>query len=141
MKKQIILIAASLLCYTATIFANQMPVGENHLIVSIEKAEGPTSLNLRLANLEKKSTLILLQDVSGNNWFSQFVWRKVGFAKKLNLKGMPDGIYTLTIQHEDATIIQALNLSHGVLEVSKHQQIKMPTVPGKDLVEGESVRE
>jgi hypothetical protein len=136
MKKQIVLIAASLLFSTATIFASQMPTGENRLIVSIEKSEDAASLDLRLANLEKKGTLIQLQDEKGNNWFSQYVWRKNGYAKRFNLKGMPNGMYTLWVQHQDATIIQVLHLSNGVLEVSKHQQLKVPNEPGQDLVKG-----
>ncbi|MCC6727300.1 MAG: hypothetical protein IT258_22535 [Saprospiraceae bacterium] len=134
MKKQIKLIVAMLLLGATTTFANQMP---NRLLVSIEKsAENATSLELRLANLEKKGTLVLLQDVGGNNWFSQYVSRKAGFAKRLNLKGMPDGTYTLTISQKDATVIQALRLSNGVLEVLKHQKMEVPAKKGEDLVKG-----
>lgn len=125
------LIAASLLFSTATIFASQMPAGENRLIVRIEKSEGPASLDIRLANLEKKGALIQLQDERGNNWGSQYVCRKYGFAKKLNLKGMPDGFYTLWVQHEDATVFQVLHLLKGVLEISSINNWKCPTSRGK----------
>ncbi|MBK9013986.1 MAG: hypothetical protein IPM82_07805 [Saprospiraceae bacterium] len=136
MKKQLISLVAGLLFSTAAIYANQVPVSANRLIVSIEKSTDATSLDLRMANLEKQGTLILLQDVSGNNWFSHYVWHKHGFAKKLNLKGMPDGVYTLSVKHRDATIIQVLHLSKGVLEFSEHQKMEVPTEPGKDLVKG-----
>ncbi len=136
MKKQIKLIVAMLLLGATTTFANQMPTSPlSRLLVSIEKsADNSSSFDLRLANLEKKGTLILLQDVSGNNWFSQYVSRKAGFAKRLNLKGMPDGTYTLTISQKDATVIQAMRLSGGVLEVLKHQKMEVPASPGEDLV-------
>lgn len=135
MKKQIKLIVAMLLFGAVASFANQMPDNESRLIVHIEKAVGnAASLDLRLVNLQKKGTLILLQDVKGNNWYSQYVWRKVGYAKRLNLKGMPDGVYTLTVKHEDATVIQVLRLSKGGLEMSKQKQIEMPEEPGRDLV-------
>jgi phenylpyruvate tautomerase PptA (4-oxalocrotonate tautomerase family) len=137
MKKQISLFVAILLFSAAIVSANQMPIGEAKLIVTIEKSiESVTSLDLRLANLEKKGTLILLQDMNGNNWFSQYVSRKAGFAKRLNLKGMPDGTYTLSVSHKDATVIQALRLSNGVLEVLKHQKMEVPAKKGEDLVKG-----
>ncbi len=137
MKKQIGLFVAIMLFSAASVFANQMPIGEAKLIVSIEKStENATSLDLRLANLEKKGTLILLQDVNGNNWYSQYVSRKAGFAKRLNLKGMPDGTYTLSVNHKGATVIQALRLSYGVLEVLKHQKLEVPAAQGVDLVKG-----
>ena len=69
---------------------------------------------------------ISLQDLSGNQWFSQFVWHKVGYAKRLNLRGMPDGVYTLSVKHRDATVIQVLRLSKGNLELSKQKQVEMP---------------
>jgi hypothetical protein len=137
MKKQISLFVAILLFSATTVSANQMPIGKAKLIVTIEKSiENATSLDLRLANLEKKGTLILLQDMNGNNWFSQYVSRKAGFAKRLNLKGMPDGNYTLSVNHKDATVIQMLRLSNGVLEVLKHQKMEVPSVQGEDLVKG-----
>ncbi|MBK8567324.1 MAG: hypothetical protein IPN76_29375 [Saprospiraceae bacterium] len=137
MKKTIKLIVAMLLFGAVTTFANQMPSPLSRLLVSIEKsADNSTSLDLRLANLEKKGTLVLLQDVNGNNWFSQYVSRKAGFAKRLNLKGMPDGTYTLTISQQDATVIQALRLSNGVLEVLKHQKMEVPAAQGDELVKG-----
>lgn len=137
MKKQISLFVAMLLFSAATVFANQMPNVGNRLIVSIEKsADAATSLDLRLANLEKQGTFVELRDLQGNTWFSQFVWRKHGYAKKLNLKGMPDGNYLLSVQHKEATIVQMLRLSNGVLTVEKHQRMEVPTQPGKDLAKG-----
>lgn len=136
MKKQISLFVAMLLLCTATVFANQMPNVGNRLIVSIEKSNDQTSLDLRLANLEKQGTFVELRDLQGNTWFSQFVWRKHGYAKKLNLKGMPDGNYLLSVQHKEATIVQMLRLSNGVLAVEKHQRMEVPTQPGKDLAKG-----
>lgn len=125
-----------LLLGTATVFANQLPTNGNRLIVSIEKSDGLASLDLRLANLEKQGTFVELRDMQGNTWFSQYVWRKHGYAKKLNLKGMPDGNYLLSIRHSEATIVQMLNLSKGVLTVEKHQRMEVPTQPGKDLAKG-----
>jgi hypothetical protein len=135
MKKQIKLIAALLLLGAATTFANQMPTTVNRLLVSIEKStDAQTCLDLRLANLEKQGTTISLQDLSGNQWFSQFVWRQVGYAKRLNLQGMPDGVYTLSVKHRDATVIQVLRLSKGNLELSKQKQVEMPAEAGNEQV-------
>lgn len=134
MKKKIMLITAGLLLNAAAIFANQIPPIASRLLVNIQLSTNPTSVEVRLANLEKKGTLLLLQDLSGNQWFAQFVWRKHGFAKKLNFKGMPDGAYTLTVKHPDATVIQVVRLSKGVLELSEQQRLEMPAEPGKDLV-------
>jgi hypothetical protein len=136
MKKQISFIAAVLLFSAVSVFANQMPKAASRLIVNIEKSKEAASLDLRLANLEKHGTLILLQDANGNTWFSQYVWRKHGYAKTLNLKGMPDGTYTLSVNHQGATVIQALRLSDGVLEVLEHQRLEVPAPPGEDLVKG-----
>lgn len=135
MKKQISFIVAMLLV-AATVFANQLPVAPPRLLVNIEKASEPAALEVRLANIEQKSTLLLLQDGSGKIWFSQHIWRKHGYARKLNLKGMPDGTYTLSINHDDATVIQVLRLSGGVLEVPKLQQLNVPTKSSGDLARG-----
>jgi hypothetical protein len=127
MKKQIRLIVAMLLFTSVASFANNSPNSPSRLLVSIEKStDAHACLDLRLANLEKQGTTISLQDLSGNQWFSQFVWHKVGYAKRLNLQGMPDGVYTLSVKHRDATVIQVLRLSKGNLELSKQKQVEMP---------------
>lgn len=134
MKKQIKLIVAMLLFSTVATFANSLPSNSpSRLLVSIEKSEGSVQcLDLRLANLEKQGTTISLQDLSGNNWYSHYVSRQYGYAKKLNLQGMPDGVYTLSIKHPDATIIQVLRLSKGNLELSKQKQVEMPNEAGNE---------
>lgn len=135
MKKQIKLIVAMLLLGAATTFANQPPKSPSRLLVNIEKStDAQACLDLRLANLEKQGTTISLQDLSGNQWFSQFVWRQVGYAKRLNLQGMPDGVYTLSVKHRDATVIQVLRLSKGNLELSKQKQVEMPAEVGNEQV-------
>ncbi len=123
-----------LLLHAVSVSASQLPKEDSRFIVNIEKSEGVASLNLRLANLEKRGTLILLQDTNGNIWFSQYVRFKHGYAKTLNLKGMPDGTYTLSVNHQGATVIQALRLSNGVLEVLEHQKMEVPALPKDDLV-------
>lgn len=124
-----------LLLGAATTFANQLPNSPSRLLVNIEKStDAQACLDLRLANLEKQGTTILLQDLSGNQWFSQYVWHKAGYAKRLNLQGMPDGVYTLSVKHRDATVIQVLRLSKGNLELSKQKQVEMPTVIGNEQV-------
>lgn len=127
MKKQIRLIVAMLLCTSVASFANNFTNSPSRLLVNIEKSTDATAcLDLRLANLEKQGTTISLQDLSGNNWYTHYVTREYGYAKRLNLQGMPDGVYTLSVKHRDATVIQVLRLSKGVLELSKQKQVEMP---------------
>lgn len=114
--------------------ASQMPTHGNRLLVNIEKSDDATSLDLRLANLKKMDTYLEIRDMAGKTWFSQNIWRQHGYAKKLNLKGMPDGTYTLTVNHAEATVIQPLRLSKGVLEVLTHHKIEVPALQRNDLV-------
>lgn len=136
MKKQIILLAASLLLSTVAIFANQVPMNGGRLIVRIEKSTEPYFLTLRLANLQKQRTLVELRDISGNTWFSQYVSRKNGFAKNLNLKQLPDGGYFVSITHKDATVVQFFTLSEGVLSLDSHLKMELPSKPEKALAKG-----
>lgn len=135
MKKQIKLIVAMLLFTSVATFANSLSNIPSRLLVSIEKStDASASLEIRLANLEKQGTTISLQDLSGTQWYSHYVNRQYGYAKKLNLEGMPDGVYTLSVKHRDATVIQVLRLSKGVLELSKQKQVEMPNEAGKEQV-------
>jgi hypothetical protein len=50
------------------------------MIVKTEKGETAKNIHLRLANLQNMCTNLALQDMNGNYWFTNYVWRENGYA-------------------------------------------------------------
>jgi len=96
MKKQVHLLAA-LFLVCSTLFAAASPGA--HLIVRFEKGVAPNTIQVQVANLQKTRTRIAIQDLSGKVWFSEYVVKEDGYAKNLNLSGMPQGQYVVFVKN------------------------------------------
>lgn len=96
MKKYLIFLAAFMLAAGFNAFA-----GSGKMIVKIEKGENAKTINLVAANLQGMHTNIVLEDFNGAVWLDEYAWGEAGYAKKLNLNGMPVGDYFLYVKNSE----------------------------------------
>ena len=99
----------ALLCLVmASIFtANGKPLHEpEKMIVRLENI-GPDAIGLQMANLLQLRTKVCITDLDGRPWFKEYVQKENGYAKKLNLAGMPSGEYLLSVQNEQECFVRA----------------------------------
>ncbi len=111
MKKHIIFLTALTCFSTLTLFANP-----NRMIVRFEKGEAAKTINVQLANLENLRTHLLIQDMDGTSWFSEYIWGEQGYAKKLNLVGMPDNDYIILVSNKNGRHVQSFHL--GTMDIA-----------------------
>lgn len=116
MKKYLIFLAAFVLATGFNAFA-----GSGKMIVKIEKGENAKTINLRIANLQNLLTNIVLEDMNGAVWFDEYAWGETGYAKKLNLNGMPNGDYVLYVKNREDFHAQAFNVGAVGIAFFKEQ--------------------
>lgn len=75
------------------------------------------SFALQLGQLNHQKIKIALLDESGQILFSRLINRKDSFGRKLNLKELPVGKYSLEIKNELGTLTYPVNLSAGGLAI------------------------
>ena len=88
---------AALFLVCSTLFAAAPPGAQ--LIVRFEKGVAPNTIQVQVANLQKTRTRIAIQDLSGKVWYSEYVVKEDGYAKNLNLSGMPEGQYVVFVKN------------------------------------------
>jgi hypothetical protein len=116
MKKYLIFLAAFVLATGFNLFA-----GNGNMIVKIEKGEQVKTIDLRIANLQGLRTNIVLEDMNGAVWFDEYAWGESGYAKKLNLNGMPNGDYVLYVKNSDDFHAQAFTVGTADIAFFKEQ--------------------
>ncbi len=109
MKKYLIFLLAWALASAFT-FATGNDKGED-MIVKIEKGDVSKTVIVRLSNLEKLATEVVVQDAEGGVWYSEWVRREAGYATKMNLKSVPHGDYLLFVRNEAGLWAQAFTMS------------------------------
>lgn len=98
--------------------------------------EDNCSVGVQMANLQKRPASVRLMQIGEQTMFSKHLRKEDAFAQKINLSGMADSDYILSVEMEDATIVQILHLSEGVLTLKKHQVAESPGAAGKALAKG-----
>jgi hypothetical protein len=114
MKKQIVLAVAMLLTLAAieAPAANvvQPPGAGKTMNVQVKMGQKPMTLEVQLDRLDKKRTVVFLEDMTGKVWLSEAIWRKESCGKLLNLSGMPQGDYILRVVGAAGEHLQMLAL-------------------------------
>lgn len=105
--------AALLLTLSTWLAAAATPAPK--MIVRIAPGESVRSIDVQLANLQQQRTQIAIQDVNGKLWYSEFCEKEDGYAKRLNLGGMPEGHYICFVKNRRGQSAQAFRLSAGGL--------------------------
>jgi hypothetical protein len=108
MKKFLVLLLVWAIVCPAT-FASGNDKGED-MIVKIEKGNVPKSIIVRLSNLEKLTTEVVVQDAEGGVWYSEWIRREAGYATKMDLKSVPEGDYLLYVKNDAGVWAQGFNM-------------------------------
>lgn len=109
MKKQLKVLTAMALILAALIVATAAT--ENHEIIRINKGDAAKTIDIRLANLQRNITTVILQDMEGVCWYRESIRNEDGYSKRLNLNGMPNGYYFCYVNNRNVFISQHLYLS------------------------------
>lgn len=91
-------------------FGISLSAQNDPMIVNIRPSAAQT-IEVQLANLEKKRTGIAVQDVKGHTWFSEYAWNENGYNKAINMAGMPEGEYLMVIKKQNMIHTQAFTLT------------------------------
>ena len=118
--KSLMLIAA-VVCSMACIpvsAATTAPADDGDLIINVDQLNNKQFI-LHLANLEQQSTSIMIKDLSGTTYYRETVKDHNGFAKKINLRKLPEGRYVLSITQNDRQFTQVVLVDTEKLLFSK----------------------
>ena len=94
--------------------------------ITPDKARGVV---FRLANLLGAETTLQLKTETGGNLFETVIAGQSGYAKKINLEGMPNGAYYLLIHTGELTRMLFMNLSTHHIEIKEIQQLDHGLLP------------
>lgn len=120
MKNQINVLVAAVLLITALFTA--AATAENPMIVRIDKGEAARTLTVQLANLQQQYTALVVQDITGKYWYSESIWNEEGYAKLLNLNGMPNGYYLCYVKNRSGLYTQSFRLDETDLVLFEHPE-------------------
>ena len=107
--KNFMLIAA-LVCSVASTYAfnTEVPAKiDDDLIINVDQLDNKQFI-LHIANLQQQITNIKIQDLEGNIYYREKVKDHNGFAKKIDLKELPEGRYVLSITQNDRRFSQVV---------------------------------
>lgn len=126
MKKLLMLLAACLMVMgtAPNLHANVYPIPGSKMIVKITKGDAAKMLNVQLANLQDERTHVCLQDMEGKIWFSDYVWRETGYAKKFNLNNMPDGDYLFFVSNNKNSHMQMITMGERHIEFFRPMMVE-----------------
>lgn len=104
MKKKYVFLTALVLAavsiFAAVYFYN------SDLIVRIKKGIEGKTIEVQLANLQGERTHVAVQDMEGKMWFSEYVWKEDGYAKKLKMTTLPEGHYLCFVNNAKGLFTQ-----------------------------------
>ncbi len=107
MKKFIFSMIALFAIALTTTYANNPSIDPENIIVEVEKVDAKT-IKLFMANLQKETTAVTIEDQEGKSYFSQYVNNHNGYHQNLNLKKLPKGRYILKISKKGQDILYVL---------------------------------
>ncbi len=94
-------------------------IGNDEKIIFDVKSVDGKSFVLKLANLQKQRTNVIIDDLSEpNTLFYKRLKNHNGFAQRINLADLEDGRYKITIQQGDEQWIKVLRIEDDQLMFS-----------------------
>ncbi len=94
-------------------------------IIAKTKLIKEKTIELRLANLEKKYTYVSITDLRGKSvYYSEGVKNHNGFLKAINIKNLIDGRYMLKIKRKDEILKQIVQVKGEHVYFSNFKQVK-----------------
>ncbi|MEN0048546.1 MAG: hypothetical protein AAF806_15895 [Bacteroidota bacterium] len=95
--------------------------GNNTTVTSSFSIAGKEAIDLKISNLRKSTTTIQLNNLEGALLVKEIVVDQNGFAKKINLKGLPRGTYFFTIQHKQLQLLQIVLIDRAGVKLQAQQ--------------------
>jgi len=99
-----------------------LTASSNISVIASFASAGAEAIDLKIANLKKSTTTIQLNNLDGVLLAKEVVKDQNRFAKRFNLKGLPNGIYFFTVQHKQLQMLQMVSI-HKEGVVLKEQQV------------------
>lgn len=118
--KKLMMLAIMMLA-AATLAVHATPIANDELgpqASSEIRKDQKKTVELRLSNLEMKSTKVLIEDFNGGTYFSETFKNRNGYAKALNLNQLPNGKYRLVVRQKDVEMIQIVSVKDNTILVS-----------------------
>lgn len=113
MKKAIIFLFA-MMVLTPTFFGQ--PFYNKNIVASFIALKDQKAMEVRLANVLEKCTVKLVDNFE-NHLFADVYQSKMGYAKKLNLKNLPSGKYSVLIESEEWICEQPIEIVNNEIIV------------------------
>ena len=118
MKKLMLFAAMVCAIASAPAFAHTPAIDDGEVIINVNQLEGKQFI-LHLANLEQQTTNIKLEDLQGTVYYTEMVRKHNGYAKKLNLRKLPEGRYILSVLQDNKKFVQVVVIQDDKLMFSK----------------------
>jgi hypothetical protein len=83
----------------------------------VKNGQQALTIEVQLARLDKKRTLISLHDLQGKTWASDVVWKKEAYAKLFNLSGVPAGQYILHVKGQAGEFAQLMQVGEKEVQL------------------------
>ncbi len=72
----------------------------SQLNLQIENGAAAGTILVTLDGLEQQNTRLSIQDLSGKQWFSEFIRKQNHFSTIINLNALPSGVYLLRVNNK-----------------------------------------
>ncbi len=95
-------------------FANTPPAMHG-MKALVKNGQQSMTIEVQVNHLDKKRTVISLQDMLGKVWASDVVWKEETYAKLFNLSGMPTGQYIIHITGQAGEFAQLLEVGQAAV--------------------------
>ncbi|NJK82507.1 MAG: hypothetical protein HC912_00495 [Saprospiraceae bacterium] len=107
---------------------------ETKPLIKIESDTASMDVNIYLANLLGQTTQVNLQNEKGQGVFTETIYNKAAFAKRLDLKQLEEGKYTFYITREAEEVVQPIVVSKNGITVLREQYVvvKSPKIEVND---------
>lgn len=104
-------------------------------IIKIDAIENERMVQLHFANLLQEVTYIEIIDKNGRVLYDETIRAKKAYAKKVKLDNLPDGKYSVHIEHERIDVVQPILLDAVSAKVLTNKRIEKlaPTIEFENL--------
>jgi len=104
--------------------ASNKPAYDSRMLISRYTIDGPRGVNIQMANLLDKKTVIQLKGMSGNTLYEEAIEGENGYAKRINLEKVANGNYYFLVHTGNTVQVQFLCINSKSLELRERQQLE-----------------
>jgi hypothetical protein len=76
------------------------------------------AIKVRLINLQKETTVVQIEDMSGTEYYRRVIKDHNGFARRLDLNDLDNGRYMLKVKQEDKEWVQVVLVEENTIRMS-----------------------